>query len=126
MKSTSFINFTNHPSSQWSESQILAAKSFGEIIDLPFPSVDPFCDEEEIEQLAKQYVDKITDNNPVAVLCQGEYSLAYAVTFLLRQKQIPVLAACSSRMVTEVSVNGETRRESVFQFVRFREMGKGL
>ena len=74
MKSTSFINFTNHPSSQWSESQILAAKSFGEIIDLPFPSVDPFCDEEEIEQLAKQYVDKITDNNPVAVLCQGEYS----------------------------------------------------
>ena len=36
-----FINFTNHPSAQWSAEQKAAAQAYGEVIDLAFPAIDP-------------------------------------------------------------------------------------
>ena len=116
-----FINFTNHPSFAWSEKQTAEAEKYGEIEDYPFPAVPATYDEEEVWQLAQKCATEIMRKGPAAVLCQGEYSLAFAAAFLLRQKSVKVLAACSERCVNETEENGITRRESIFQFVRFRE-----
>ena len=35
------INFTNHPSAQWSAEQQAAAQVYGKVIDLAFPAIDP-------------------------------------------------------------------------------------
>ena len=32
-----FVNFSNHPSSLWSENQRKEAEKYGEIVDLKFP-----------------------------------------------------------------------------------------
>lgn len=126
MNSGNFVNFTNHPSALWSDSQRSAACAYGNLVDYPFPEVDPFCDANDIEVLAQKCVNEIMQRNPSTVLCQGEYSLAYAVTFLLHKKRIPVVAACSSRMVEEINEDGVTKRKSIFQFVQFREVGKNF
>lgn len=40
------LNLSNHPSSLWCDEQKKAAETlFGEIVDLPFPQVDPNGDE---------------------------------------------------------------------------------
>lgn len=121
-----FINFTNHASFLWGREQIQAAEIYGEIVDCPFPAVSADCDEGEIRKLAINYTEKIIAMQPAAVLCQGEYSLAFAVAFLLIQKDIPVLVACSERCVEERKEGETTRRESTFRFVRFRELGMEL
>ena len=36
-----FINLSNHRSENWGNDQIEAASRFGEIVDLPFPNVEP-------------------------------------------------------------------------------------
>ena len=117
-----FINFTNHSSAKWSLNQLEAAKSYGDITDIPFPDVNPDGDEQYILQLANQYVSEILKDNPVAVLCQGEMTLAFKVANILISKGITVLAACSKRVVTEkTGANGETIKNAEFHFVRFRE-----
>ena len=118
-----FINFTNHPCTNWSAKQIAEAKTYGEIIDMPFPQVDPHGDEDYILKLALDCVDKIIKFKPEAVLCQGEMTLAFAVTTLLTTEYgITVLAACSERTAEiEVGLDGESIKSAVFRFVRFRK-----
>ncbi len=113
----SFINFTNHPKEKWDDTQRSAAEGYGEIIDLPFPPVRPEADEEDIRQLAAEYADQIKKLNPEAVLCQGEFTLCFAVVEELRKSRIPVMAACSERIVKETADS----KVSVFHFVRFRQ-----
>lgn len=125
-ESSKFINFTNHASALWGREQMQAAEIYGEVVDCPFPAVSADCDEREIRQLALNYTEKIIAMQPAAVLCQGEYSLAFAVAFLLIQNDIPVLVACSERCVEERKEGETTKRESIFRFVRFRELGKEL
>ena len=61
-------------------------------------------------------------HNPAAVLCQGEMTLAFRVSNILISKKIPVLAACSKRIVTEtIGVGGETIKNAEFHFTRFRK-----
>lgn len=93
---------------------------YGEIIDIPFPSVSPQGDESYIDRLAGQYVKQILSLYPCAVLCQGEFCLAYQVITKLREKGIKVLAACSERIVKEAG----QRKEVIFVFGQFREYGK--
>ena len=112
-----FINFTNHPRKLWEESQIIAAEEYGDIIDLPFPMVEPEVDEETISNLASKCVDSILKFSPAAVLCQGEFTLCFAVVQMLREKGIRTLAACSKRSVREYG----NRKVSEFHFVQFRE-----
>jgi hypothetical protein len=94
---------------------------------MPFPEVDPDANEEYINELAKKYSNDIMSFNPAAVLCQGEMCLAFAVANFLISKGIPVLAACSKRVVTEsTDTNGNTIKKSEFLFVRFRQFSKVL
>lgn len=112
-----FVNFTNHSSLEWDDKQKKAAERYGEIFDVPFPAVDPHKGEAYIEELAKRCLAEILKLEPAAVLCQGEFCLVYRLVSLLKEKGIPVFAACSSRMV-EVK---DGKKEVLFQFCRFRE-----
>lgn len=116
MKTAYFINFSNHPSNLWGEHQSKEAEKYGPILDLPFPQVDELGDEAYIGRLADEYVEIIMSHNPAAVLCQGEFCLAYAVIQRLKKKSILVLAACSKRIISEC---GNTKI-SEFEFARFR------
>jgi len=117
------INFTNHPSQNWSPEQLAAASVYGEIRDIPFPAVDPNGDENYIEALADEYIAKIYAMKPAAVLCQGEMTLAFAVAAKLSSSHgIPTLAACSERVVTEaIDSSGATVKRAEFRFTRFRK-----
>lgn len=112
-----FVNFTNHPSSQWEEKQIKAAQQYGEIVDVPFPAVDPLGDEVYIEKLAGQYVERIMELQPRFVLCQGEFCLTFKIVEKLKANHIEVAAACSERRVKEEG----NRKEVVFVFEHFRK-----
>ena len=113
-----FVNFTNHPVSTWTEEQKKAAEAYGEIEEIPFPMVRAAADEKEILSLAESMAEKIMSMEPAAVLCQGEFTLAYAVIVRLKQKGVKVLAACSERMV---EINEEGKKVVSFHFERFRE-----
>ncbi len=116
-----FVNCSNHRSTLWCEKQLVAANEFGEVVDVSFPSVDPICDEEEIKMLARKLVDKIIKLKPDVVMCQGEFTLTYAVVNMLKEEGIVVVAACSQRSAVEkINEDGKSERISIFEFVKFR------
>ena len=118
----SFVNFSNHSSKYWSKNQIEAARAWGEIVDIPFPNVEADCTEEEIRYIAESTIQEIMKYQPQAVLCQGEFTLSYAVIRCLRQMGIMVCAACSKRIAEEICLeDGISKKESQFEFVRFRK-----
>lgn len=117
-----FINFSNHGSSFWSEEQINAASEYGEIRDIQFPNVAPEANEEDIAALASDCVKNIMALNPQAVMCQGEYTLTFAVVSELMKSGVICLSACTKRITTEtVLPDGTTKKDSVFKFEKFRK-----
>lgn len=119
-----FINFTNHPSDRWEDNQIAEAEKYGKIMDFPFPLVKADCGENEIKALAEVCCEKIQSYEPAAVLCQGEFCLAYQVIKMLKENGVTVLAACSQRDVVEQKKDdGSMEKTAIFRFVRFREYG---
>ncbi len=117
------INLSNHASNTWSEQQMQAAnEQYGDIVDMAFPSVDPSVDEEGIEQLANEYLGKITEmanhnkRKPVVHL-MGEFSFTYALVNKLKAEGIDVIVSTSERQ-TEMNADGS--KTIRFDFVRFR------
>jgi hypothetical protein len=87
-----------------------------------FPNVNPYFDENEVLNMAKEYSEKITALKPAAVLCQGEFSLSYLVTSILLKRGITVLCACSERKTAEKKLeNGNIEKNLIFDFIRFRK-----
>lgn len=118
-----FINFSNHPSNNWSENQKKAVfdQYNARIVDIAFPSVSAFADENEISILAKECFETICNYDPEAVMCQGEFGLTYQVVTLLKQKDILTVYSCSERKTIEKKTDNGTVKTSEFCFVRFRE-----
>ena len=117
-----FINFTNHSSELWCGEQRKAAEKYGEIVDIPFPSVSPKYDSEKVNELAASYAELICGYKPHAVLVQGEMTLSYAVVSMLLRQGITALCATTERVsASRTGTNGETVKVSEFRFVRFRE-----
>ena len=116
-----FVNFSNHESSLWPSAQIKAAKEFGEIIDIPFPPIPSESTADEVNAVADEYSERIQKMGPAAVMCQGEFTLAYAVVSKLKTCGMTVVAACSERRTVERVVNGVTQKSTVFEFKQFRE-----
>ena len=116
-----FINHTNHLSQYWSNAQLTAAYEYGDILDLPFPSVDPQASSSEVLELAQEYAGRIIALHPSAVLCQGEFVYCHALVEQLLAAGITVLAATSERVVEEFYHNGINEKRIDFQFVQFRE-----
>ncbi len=117
-----FVNLTNHPSSRWGADQLAAARQYGEIVDVPFPSVDPEASADAIGLLADKYVDAVRRyENPLA-LVQGEFTLAFSIVKRLQQMGIKAVATCSVREVKEqIKEDGASVKQVTFRFRGFRE-----
>ena len=116
------INLSNHPSSQWNEKQLIAAKAYGDLLDIQFPVIDESGDEDYIILLANQYMEKIMSlgtPNDLVVHLMGEMTFTFALVKKLQQNGICCVASTSKRIVKE-EVPGR-KGEVIFQFERFRE-----
>lgn len=117
----SFVNYSNHPSSFWSQKQLETAQCYGDVIDMPFPDISPDLSEEDIEKLAGEEVKGILSQNPSCVLCQGEFTFTYRIISQLKANHVKVVAACSERKAIEKVENGKTIKMAEFEFRGFRE-----
>lgn len=117
-----FLNISNHPSGRWTERQLEAAKGYGDIIDIPFPQIEPEAGTEDIALLAEEYLRKIEPHEVSAVMVQGEFTFSYALIKRLRKMNITVVAACTKRKVEEqILPDGAVVKNSIFEFCGFRE-----
>lgn len=117
-----FINLSNHTSDKWSEKQIQRAGKYGEIVDIPFPEVDPYGTDAYINGLVEEYFKEIMQYEKPVIMLQGEYLLTYRLINRLKAAGLTVLAGCSERRTIEyVDDNGNTVRKSEFEFVDFKE-----
>lgn len=116
------INYSNHPSALWSAEQIKAAdRQFGEIVDMPFPSVAPDADEKDIAHLVETeltHISKIAPPSEAVVHIMGEMTLTYALVNLLKAVGYRCVASTTVREVYEEQPGKKT---VIFQFVRFRD-----
>lgn len=114
-----FINFTNHPSSKWSEEQLRAARCFGELVDMPFPLIAPNATTDEIIKLAEHKVDEIKTKytNPI-VHVMGEMTFTYHVVSLLKVLGITCVASTTMR---DPIIAPDGTEIPHFKFVQFRE-----
>lgn len=113
-----FINLSNHPSSEWSEEQLKAAKEYGEVIDLSFPNIEPYFTSEDVNELADITAEGIVEIDDHAVVhIMGEMTYTYAVVSRLKAKGITCLASTTER--NTFMMGG--KKISEFKFVQFRE-----
>ncbi len=117
-----FINLTSRASQTWLNDQLKAAQEYGDIIDLPFPNIDPDMEPEEVVAMAEKYTAQIMTYDVSAVLVQGEMTFTFAVVSGLKRKGIKTVAACSRRESVETrNEDGSVTKNSVFRFWQFRE-----
>jgi hypothetical protein len=118
------INLSNHPSINWSQEQKLKAlELYKEIVDIPFPEVDPNGEEEYIENLAGEYLNKILEiknstSETVVVHLMGELTFSFALLVKLKANGVRCVASTTQRVVMD---EGNGRVTKLFRFVRFRE-----
>ena len=110
------INFSNHPSSKWSEKQLQVAQiAYGPIKDIAFPPVDPQGSSTYIQNLANEYLSIILSQTDIkAVHVMGESTLCFALIVMLKQRGIKCLASTTKRVITPEGV-------PIFTFEQFRE-----
>jgi hypothetical protein len=118
------INLSNHPSANWSQSQLAEAAKYGQLFDLPFPSVSPKAGSDEIMHLAEKFEVKVqqllTGKNTGlnAVHLMGELTFCFALIARLQNAGITCIASTTSRKITDLPDGSKSSR---FEFVRFRE-----
>lgn len=113
-----FVNISNHPVAKWSPAQVAAAG--GIVQDIQFPNVPPTATTGDVAVMAHNLAERVSDCDTVMV--QGEFSLTYAVTRLLRARGVRVVVACTERKVQEIQKDGKTEKSVVFEFCGFREV----
>lgn len=116
------LNLTNHPSALWDETQLQAAKTFGEIVDMPFPPIDPEGDEEYIDQLSDEYLKKImeiaeSEKTQITVHLMGEMTFTVSLVGKLKNAGIACISSTSRRNSID---HGNGQKEILFKFIRFR------
>lgn len=109
------VNFSNYPQKLWSKELIQAAGEYGEVVDINFPNVDNSLDEGDVAALADVLTEKIMAYKPDAVICQGEFTLLYAVVCRLKAADIKVMKLCLERRTDQIT------KKPVFDFIKFRE-----
>ena len=117
-----FVNVSNHPSSQWSEAQLAAARQFGKITDIRFPAIDPTDSPEKIQRLAESTGKFLRALGKPVVMVQGEFTFTYHLVRYLQSVGIRAVVSCSRRVSDEyVDEKGETVKISTFRFEGFRD-----
>jgi hypothetical protein len=123
------LNFSNHPSSKWSEKQRQTAiEQYGRIQDMAFPNVPPSASSDDIKKLAYEYIKQIRalanpqysgeKNQPFAIHIMGEMTLIYRIISFLKRSKITCLASTSERNTVE---NEDGSKTIQFEFIQFRE-----
>lgn len=78
-----FVNCTHHPSHNWLSDQLCAARAYGDIIEMPFPSVLPSFDADDVHKMACDLLDSFvaiaSKNGCATVHLMGEQTLCGAV-----------------------------------------------
>ena len=119
------VNLSNHPSLNWSEKQLQEAKTFGEIMDIPFPKIPAMATTAEVVRMAEYWADKIQRIRPECIMCQGEFTFTMAVIRRLQKAGIRCVTACTERIAVEEPIrDGIVEKTSVFEFRQFREYEK--
>ena len=115
-----FINLTNHPSANWSKEQLSAARQYGEIVDLPFPIIEPSFTKDDILLLVKESTDAIMAimDGETVVHVMGEMTFTHNLVNALKEMGITCLASTTKRN-TVMTPDG--KKVSDFKFVQFRE-----
>ncbi|MDR0753773.1 MAG: CRISPR-associated protein [Prevotellaceae bacterium] len=115
------INLSNHPSATWQAAQLNAAAVYGEVIDVPFPDVDPNGDEIYIQSLCEEYFEKIRQiiqEEAATVHIMGEITFTHKLVNILQTKGVNCIASTTERIVNET---GNGVKETLFVFSRFRK-----
>ena len=117
------VNISNHPSTNWSEKQ---KEGWKEIVDIPFPKIDPRASEEEIIQMVGDLHKKLLKEGYRNIMIQGEFSFVSA--FLLRNSacensHFKFWVPTTDRKVTEIkNPDGTVTKKSEFRFVQWRRI----
>lgn len=114
------INLSNHPSSLWSSEQLKAAEQYGDIVDVPFPNVDPYATEHALSSLVAEYyakVESIGSPNEVIVHLMGEFCFTYSMLNLLKKHGYKCIASTTNRRV----VLEDGIKKVYFDFCTFRK-----
>lgn len=114
-----FVNLTNHPSTGWSKEQLTATEQYGEIVDIPFPNIEPDYTTEFVNSLAETTVNALTAfGKNITVHVMGEMTFTYAVVSQLKVQGIRCLASTTER---NTIITPDGKKISEFKFVQFRE-----
>ena len=117
-----FVNWSNHPSSSWSDEQYAAASALGEVVDIPFPNIPPDFDIRVIDSLARRGVESISaaypDRKGTVIHVQGEMTFLYRALLLLEKEGYRAVASTSERQVIFPSTGEKVVR---FDFSGFRD-----
>lgn len=121
------LNFSNHPYETWSEKQQKTANmQFGKIRNLPFPSIPPEWNMEEVESLANTQILVLLEvckqeiyEQKLAILLSGEQSFLIAFYQYARKYKIPCYVATSERNTV---MNEDGSKTVQFDFVQFRKI----
>ncbi len=115
-----FLNITNHPSANWPKEQREAALAIGrEIVDIPFPEIDPTWESVRVVEMAVDFFKDLQDRSllPAAAVVQGEYTFSFALVLLFLRANLPCYNATTKRMVQHDESGAIVKR---FEFVQFR------
>ena len=117
-----FLNLSNHSSDKWNKAQLDAARAYGEVVDMPFPEIDPGATTEEIHRLAEEYADRITSSylgrDLMTVHLMGEMTFTFRLVTLLHARGVRCVASTTQRKTSELA---DGKKESIFEFQAFRE-----
>ena len=127
------INLSNHPYNGWSDSQKKEAAKYGTCVDMQFPNVSAMATAEEVDELAKEYLDKVItkvlhDFQEVTVHVMGEQTFCYKFIKLCEKQnelfsrsnvkaRIRCIASSTER---DVEILPDGAKRSVFKFGTFR------
>lgn len=115
------INFTNHPSQHWEDTQRKASLAYGELVEMPFPHVDPHATKEDLQVIAQECVQRIVSSGSaqhLTVHVMGEMTFTFMVVTRLKELGIRCVASTTER---KVAYTAEGVKQTEFSFVQFRE-----
>lgn len=132
-----FINFSDTPSKDWSKEQLNAVREMIindddiehviDIVDLPFPTINPAASTKEVHNEAIRYLDvieniakrhNITNNFNIIVFIDGDPTFTYAFVFIAKDIYIKCVNATYNHFIIDVTTHIEDTRT---EFVQFRE-----
>lgn len=115
-----FINLSNHPSCKFTADQMTAAKTFGDIVDVPFPNVAPYATAMEVDAMAAQKVSEIIYQygTKCTIHVMGELTFCHSFVKYAKARNIRCISSTTERIAID---NPDGSKTSVFKFATFRD-----